>query len=499
MIKNKIYNCSNIGKLMMLTGFFLLMPVIFLPFYKDEHKYIYSFLIPSFFSIILGFIFCVLYKKENNITNNWYQNLGKTSLIVLFAWFYGILMGCLPFILANKLNFVQAIFESVSGWTTTGLSVIDVSKTPKIFLFHRSFMQYCGGLGFIMLMIVIISNKNSMSLYNAEGHPDKIMPNIKKTAQIIFKIYTLSLFIGTVAYKTTGMSWFDSICHSMCSLSTGGFSTKLKSIGEYNNLKIEFITIILMLIGTTNFAALILLAKGKFKNFFNISEIKFMFALLAIFIPLTAFSLSSGLSINIFEGFRKSAFDVISALSTTGYSTMSYANWPQFSIGILILMMIIGGGIGSTAGGIKLSRVYLILKFTFLNIKKKFLPPTSVNVQYYIKGKDKTLIDKELIDDVLSFAMLYIIFFIVGTLLITLTENCTLIEAMFDFSSSIGTVGLSIGITNPSTNCYTLIIEIIGMILGRLEIFIVLIGFTFGLKEIKYYTFKNIKNLLKRS
>ena len=156
-------------------------------------------------------------------------------------------------------------------------------------------MQYCGGLGFIMMMIIFISNKQSMNLYSAEGHPDKIMPNIKKTVQAIFIIYNICLVLGSIAYRIAGMTWFDSICHCMCSLSTGGFSTKLMSIGEYNSLSIEIITIVLMLIGTTNFAALLLLARGKVRSFFRVSEVKFMFILLAVFIPPTAVSLAHGL------------------------------------------------------------------------------------------------------------------------------------------------------------------------------------------------------------
>lgn len=340
-----------------------------------------------------------------------------------------------------------------------------------------------------MMMIIFISNKHSMNLYNAEGHPDKIMPNIKRTAQLIFLIYNAFLVVGTVAYRIAGMNWFDAICHCMCSLSTGGFSTKLMSIGEYNSLSIEIITIVLMLIGTTNFAALILLAKGKFKAFINVSEVKFMFGLLLIFIPVTALSLSVGLNIGILEGFRMASFDVVSALSTTGYSTMSYAEWPKFAIGVLILMMVIGGGIGSTAGGIKISRVYLMIRCSLIEIKKKISPKSNVDAPYYIKASGKTPIDQDLKDETFGFVVAYLVIYIIGSLLLTVTANCSLMEAMFEFASSLSTVGLSIGITGPQTNDATLVVEIVGMLLGRLEIFIVIIGFTFGFSKIKEVLF----------
>ncbi len=486
-MKEKFANSSIIGKLMILIGLLVIAPVLILPWYPQDLNFTHCFMIPGGFSVILGLIVCLtsMSKKNHYCKLNWKASMGHSSLTVLFAWGWGVLIGALPFVISGQLTFVQGLFEAVSGWTTTGLSVIDVRETPYIYLFHRSFMQYCGGLGFIMVMILFISSKQSMNLYSAEGHPDKIMPNIKKTAQAIFIIYNFCLVIGTIAYRIAGMTWFDGICHSMCSLSTGGFSTKLNSIGEYDSLAIEIITIVLMLIGTTNFAALILLAKGKVRSFFKVSEVKFMFLLLLIFIPPTAVSLAHGLNISLMEGFRKSTFDIVSAMSTSGYSTMSYAQWPHFAIGVLILMMIIGGGIGSTAGGIKLSRVYLLLRMAGTNIKQRLSPARNVQAPQYFKASGKAPIDHDLLDDTTGFFICYIVVYIVGTLALTVAADCGLMEAMFDFASSLSTVGLSIGITNPTTSAPALIIEMIGMLLGRLEIFIVLIGITFGFNMLK--------------
>ncbi len=470
---------------MILIGLFVLVPIFILPWYPKEISYMTYFLIPGGFSVLLGVFLCLFHTCKHGSTSNWKTSMGHTSLTVLFAWTWGVVIGALPFIMSGQLTVVQGIFEAVSGWTTTGLSVMNVQETPYIYLFHRSFMQYCGGLGFIMMMMMFISSKQSMKLYSAEGHPDKIMPNIKKTAQAIFGIYNLCLVFGTIAYRIAGMSWFDGICHAMCSLSTGGFSTKLNSIGEYNSVPIEGITIVLMLIGTTNFAALILLARGKIRSFFKVSEVKFMFLLLLVFIPPTAISLSRGLNISFAEGVRKSTFDIVSAMSTSGYSTMSYANWPHFAIGVLILMMVIGGGIGSTAGGIKLSRVYLMLRVAALNVRRKLSPARTIESPQYVKASGKTPIDQELVDDTTGFFVSYLVIYIIGTLALSVTADCSLMEAMFDFASSLSTVGLSIGITNPTTSAPALIVEIIGMMLGRLEIFIVLIGITFGFGMLK--------------
>lgn len=483
-MKRALSNASIIGKLMILIGIFVIAPILILPWYPQEVSYIPYFLIPGGFSVLLGIGILLggAHSKQSCTKPDWKTSTGRSSLTVLFAWSWGMLIGALPFYLSGQLTFVQSLFEAISGWTTTGLSVIDVSATPFIYLFHRSFMQYCGGLGFIMVMVLFISSKESMNLYSAEGHPDKIMPNIKKTAQAIFLIYNICLVLGTIAYRIADMSWFDGICHAMCSLSTGGFSTKLNSIGEYDSLAIEIITIVLMLIGTTNFAALILLARGKAKSFCKVSEVRFMFLLLLIFIPPTALSLADGLGVSFGEGLRRATFDIVSAMSTTGYSTMSYAEWPQFAIGVLILMMVIGGGIGSTAGGIKLSRVYLMLRVAFENLKRKLSPPRSIQAPHYTKASGKAAIDGTLIDETSGFLIAYLVVYIIGTLALTLTANCSLTEAMFDFASSLSTVGLSIGITNAATPPAALIVEIFGMFLGRLEIFIVLVGITSGFK-----------------
>lgn len=469
---------------MLLIGLLVAVPLIILPFYPQDKSYALSFIIPSLSSVAIGAIACLVGRKDDS-NLEWRSSMQRGSLTVLFAWGWGVLIGALPFVISGQLTFVQALFEAVSGWTTTGLSVMDVSVTPHIFLFHRSFMQFCGGLGFVMMMVMLVQDRQSMNLYNAEGHPDKLMPNLKKTAQTICLMYNGFLIVGTVAYVIAGMGLFDAINHTMCALSTGGFSTKLNSIGEYNSFPIEIITIVLMLIGTTNFAVLLLLVRGKWRQALRVSEVKFMFLLLLIFVPVTALSLISGLGMGLGEGFRRALFDVSSALSTTGYSSMSYTSWPPLAIGVLILMMLVGGGIGSTAGGIKLSRIYLMLRITMQNIRKRLLPPRNVETPYYIRAQGKTTIDATLAMDTTGFVACYLSLFILGTLLLTVTAGCSLTEAMFEFASALGTVGLSIGITTPATNAATLIVEMFGMILGRLEIFIVLIGVYSGITMLK--------------
>lgn len=475
---------------MLLIGLLVVIPLAVIPFFPENSKYMFAFAFPGICSFVLGAVVCLLGKKDSDDVLERQSSMQSSSLTVLFAWVWGILVGSFPFILGNRLTVVQAVFESVSGWTTTGLSTMDVSITPKIYLFHRSFMQFCGGLGFVLMMVMLVSGKQSMKLFNAEGHPDKLTPNLKKTARTIFVMYSSFLVIGTGAYCITGMKIFDSICHTMCALSTGGFSNRLGSLGEYNSIAIEVITIILMLIGTTNFAVLLLAAKRKWRQVIRVSEMRFMFALLLIFIPITTFSLAGGLNMGLGESFRRASFDIVSALSTTGYSTMSYTSWPPLAIGVLILLMLIGGGMGSTAGGIKMTRVYLMLRLAIISIRKRLSPSCNIEVPYYTKAQGKTVIDTALAADTTGFIVCYFIIFIVGALLTTITANCGLTEGMFEFASALGTVGLSIGLTGSNTGAGTLIVEIFGMILGRLEIFIVLIGFYSGIGVTCKHIFK---------
>ena len=471
----KMKDCSNRGKLMVMIGLLVIAPVAILPFYPRDIGYAIYFLLPGLLSILAGGLVCAFGKRETYFSSDRLKAQQHSNNTVLFTWFWGIGVGAMPFFLSGQLKFVQAIFESVSGWTTTGLSVIDVTQTSHIFLFYRSFMQYCGGLGFVLMMVMLVTGKRSMDLFNAEGHPDKLMPNLKQTAQTIFEMYIIFLILGTAAYVVCGMPLFDSLCHAMCSLSTGGFSTKLNSIGEYHSLPIEIITTLLMLIGTTNFAVLLLLLRGKWRQAFQVSEVRFLFLLLFLFVPLMALSLSGSMGFG--AGLRHALFNAASALSTTGYATMIYENWPSFTIGLMILLMLIGGGIGSTAGGLKLTRVYLILRMIGLNVKRKLLSQRCVDAPTYVKAQGRTKIDGELCSDTVGFVGCYLLLFLAGALILTLTTGCGLEKAMFEFASALGTVGLSIGLTGPMTNNATLIVEMIGMILGRLEIYIVLTGF----------------------
>ena len=277
--------------------------------------------------------------------------------------------------------------------------------------------------------MLFVHEKGSVVLYEAEGHQDKLMPNISKTVKVIVLMYISFLVIGTSLYAMAGMTIFDSVVHTMCALSTGGFSNKALSIGYYNSTSIEIISVILMAIGTTNFSLLLLLFKGRIREFFRSSEIRLLGTIILITVPLMVLFLIENNS--LIESVKLAFFNVFSAISTTGFSTSDYHTWPETSLMIMIILMIIGGGIGSTSGGIKLGRVARILKVLKTNITKKFISQRTVTLTYYSKGCDKEILDDKQIADDMTYASTYIILFLIGTLALTYFGGYTIIEGTF--------------------------------------------------------------------
>jgi len=456
-----------VGTIILGLGVVLLFPLLLYPIYPSEIIDMKFFIIPSMIAIILGYIMRRSLKSVKDVT----LTIQEGGVIVIFSWIFTILISALPFILSGKLNFTQAIFESVSGWTTTGLSVVDVTKTSHMFLLWRSLMQFFGGAGLAVVMLSAIIGPHGLGLYEAEGRSDKLLPNVTRSTKLIMAIYSSYVLAGVILYILAGMDWFGAINHSIAALSTGGFSTEVESIGAYNSISIELITIILMIAGTINFAAHFLLIRGKIKEFFKVGEIRFMFFLFSLSIPITAFISLRSLYGSLGRGFRVAAFEIVSALSTTGFSTVGYGDWNYFAVFILIILMIIGGGAGSTAGGIKQYRIYIMIKSLIWNIKGYFTPNNAIKQDYINRPEGKYYVANGHISQVSNFITIYLIFYIIGVL-VMLAYGYPLQDSMFEFASSLGTVGLSVGITSPDAPMLVLWTQIFGMMLGRLEFFV---------------------------
>jgi trk system potassium uptake protein TrkH len=459
-------------KIFFLIGIIMLIPLVMLIPFEDESGYASSFMLPSFITFLIGLIICFI--KQNAIKAISYGRQHET-VIVFGIWVFAFLIGSAPFIISGQLNFISALFESVSGWTTTGLSVMNVEHTPNIFLFYRSLLQFCGGLGIILLLLIFSSGPNAVALFSAEGHVDKLEPNLKSTARLMVFIYLGFTLFGAILYVIFSMPWFDAVNHAMTALSTGGFSTRVESIGYFQSIPIETITIFLMLLGSTNFAILALLLKRDFRKLFKYGELKFFFSILILSLPAILIAGTSSLYPSMSHAWRIVIFQAVSGLTTTGFSTATFNAWHHGMLFILIILMLIGGGSGSTAGGIKYTRVYIIYKAIIFNLKSRFRPEKTVNLDYVIKSSGKIYLDSKLMLEVSLFAIIYLTIFGFGALILMQT-GIPIEEALFEFASALGTVGLSVGVTSAEAGNLILIIQIAGMILGRLEIFIVLVA-----------------------
>lgn len=471
-----------IGVITIIISGILLLPLLVLFAFPHELPHAVNFIIPAAIAFLAGFPLSLLLRnsKTQQLT------LKQDTVIVTAVWVLAVFFSALPFMLSKQLNFTQAFFEAASGWTTTGLSVVDVTVTPKVYLMHRSIMHFFGGVGLVLVMVSALSATYGLRLYNVEGHSDKLLPNLAKSARVIMSIYAGYITAGTILYVVFDMPFFDAINHSIAALSTGGFSTQAESIGAYKSIPIELITIILMLLGTTNFAAHLLLIQGKFKCFFKIGEIRFMSILLGLTIPIAAFVSLNGLYGSVSRGLRVATFELVSALTTTGFSTVSYKDWPPFPVFLMIILMLIGGGSGSTAGGIKFTRIYLIYEAFLWNLKRNFLAEHMVAENFIYRPEGKVYISEKHVSEALNYAFVYMVLFFLGVGTMVL-YGYSLQDSLFEFASSLGTVGLSIGVTVPTTPPVVLWIQSVGMLFGRLEIYPILIAMIKILKDTRVF------------
>lgn len=472
---------SYLGPFLILIGLIILSPLIIVPFYLDEYQEMAYFLVPGVTSIFSGYVVSFFFKGKERGRLEGHEDL----ILVVAVWILAILIAAIPFMLTGKYNFTQSFFEMTSGFSTTGLSVVDVNVTSHIFLFYRSIILFVGGVGLVLVFTCVISDKQGLKLYTAEGHSDKLLPNLARSARLILSIYAGYILLGTIAYSIAGMPVFDAINHSIAALSTGGFSTKASSIAFYDSLAIEIITIVLMILGNTNFFIHLLLLKGRLKEVFKHCEIKFLIALTLIIIPVLTLILYKNYTSSFGEALQISFFQFFSCITTTGFQTVpDFNSLPHAFILLLIVVMLIGGGAGSTAGGIKQMRIVVAIKGIYYSVVDRMKGRRVVRTHYLNRFGSIEELTKEDISTNTSFVLLYLAVFLLGTFIFT-CFGYTTEEAMFEFSSAISTVGVSAGITGYNANPIILWTAIVGMFLGRLELLIVFNAFSKLIKDTK--------------
>ena len=465
-----------IGILLIVLGASMLGPYA-LQVILDEGSH--SFISASFVTIFIGVLFILA-----NLEKEFKLNLRQTFLFSSLAWVMVALFGSLPFILSTQdFTFSEAFFESMSGITTTGATIIsDLDKSPKSILLWRAIMQWLGGIGIVVMAITILPllKVGGMQLFKMEG-PDsteKILPRTIEVAAIIISTYIVLTFLCGFFYWVFGMTTFDSVSHAMTTIATGGFSTHNDSIGFFKNPNIEIVASIFIILGSIPFISYLKFAQGNRKVFFNDVQIKGLIYLLVISITVMFFYLMFiNYESSLLDKIRVSSFNVISILSGTGYVTDDFGLWGKFSLVFFLLLMFIGGCAGSTACGIKIFRLQMLLIF-LKNQIQKLISPNSVIITKYNNQK----ISGNFINSVIIFIFTFLFIFLIMAMLLSIT-GLDFITSISGAASSISNVGPGLGdIIGPNGN-YQAIPDIskwilsIGMLLGRLELFAVLVLF----------------------
>jgi len=465
-----------IGVLLIVLGISMLAPYA-LQVVLDEGNH--SFISASFLTIFIGILFVLA-----NLEKEFKLNLRQTFLFSSLAWVMIAIFGSLPFILSTQnFTFSEAFFESMSGITTTGATIIeDLDNSPKSILLWRAIMQWLGGIGIVVMAITILPllKVGGMQLFKMEG-PDsteKILPRTIEVATIIISTYLALTLLCSFFYWLFGMTIFDSVSHAMTTIATGGFSTHNDSIGYFKNSNIEIIASIFIILGSIPFISYLRFARGNKKVFIQDVQIRGLIYLLLISIVIMFFYLSLiNYESSLLDKIRISSFNVISILSGTGYVTDDFGLWGKFSLIFFLLLMFIGGCAGSTACGIKIFRLQMLLIF-LTNQIKKIISPNSVIIAKYNNQK----ISDDFINSVIIFIFTFLFIFLIIAMLLSIT-GLDFITSISGAASSISNVGPGLGeIIGPNGN-YKDIPDIskwilsIGMLLGRLELFAVLVLF----------------------
>ena len=466
-----------LGFLLIIEGVFMFIGIPFSLYYCSYkcNSLLYSGIITT----ISGFVIWFMTRKAK-------RQIGKREgyIIVSASWIVISLFGTIPYLISGAIpSFTDAFFETISGFTTTGASILtDIESMPKGILFWRSVTHWIGGMGIIVLSVAILPllGIGGMQLFVAEMPgitPDKLHPRITYTAKRLWLIYVLLTMAQTGFLMIGGMDLFDSICHSFATMATGGFSTQNASVANFSPY-IQYVIIVFMILAGTNFTLHYFALHGNIKAVWQNEEYRTYIRFTFIFaIIITLLLIFVGYQGGIEKTFRDSLFQVVSIVTTTGFVSSDYLLWPSHIWMFLFLLMFIGGSAGSTGGGMKIARQIILIKSSALEFKKMIHPRAIIPLRF--NGKR---VSPEIIHLVMSFFLLYLLSFFFGTLVMTFL-GLDFESAVGATIASLGNIGPGIGDVGPVENYSWLptsgkwFLSFL-MLLGRLELFTVLIIFT---------------------
>ena len=463
----------TLGILQIILGIFMFIPIIAQFFYQEIDS---SFFGASIVTIIFGTLFFL-----SNLDHENKLNLQQAFLLTALSWLSVAIFGSLPFFFSNlDFSFTNAFFESMSGITTTGSTIIeDLENMPKSILLWRAILQWLGGIGIIIMAITLmpIMNVGGMQLFKISSNDssEKVLPKSKEIAVRLIYIYSALTMMCALTYYVFGMNFFDSVTHSMTTLATGGFSNYNESIGFFDSLAIEISAMFFIILGSLPFISYIKFINGNRDIFFSDTQIITFFKIIIISIIILSIYLifNSSETYNI----RSIFFNVISILTGTGYVNAQFDNWGGFSLLIFLSLMFIGGCAGSTTCGVKIFRFQILYLFITNQLKKIIYPKGVFIIKY-----NQSSIDEKFISSIISFIFFYFVIFLVLTALLSLT-GLDFVTAISGAATSISNVGPGLGSEiGPNGNFSSLPdvskwILSLGMILGRLELFAILVLF----------------------
>ena len=465
----------TLGVLQIILGISMIIPIVIQIIYGELDS---SFIGAGIITIIFGILFFLA-----NLDHDKKLNLQQAFLLTSLSWLSIAIFGSLPFVFSSlQLTITDSLFESMSGITTTGSTIIiNLNDSPKGILLWRALLQWLGGIGIIVMAITLmpIMNVGGMQLFKISSNDasEKILPKSKEIALSLILIYSSLTFICSIFYKIFGMNYFDSITHAMTTIATGGFSNYNESIGYFNSATIEITAIIFIILGSIPFIAYIKFLNGNKRIFISDSQIRTFIKIIIVSIIILFFYLAFQ-NKNFSEiNLRSISFNVVSILTGTGYVTQQFDNWGSFSLIFFLILMFIGGCAGSTACGIKIFRVQILYLF-LVNQLKKIIYPRGIFVIKY----DSNNVDDKFMSSIISFIYLYIIIFFFITALLSLS-GLDFVTSISAAATSISNVGPGLGtIIGPNGNFsqlpdFSKWVLSFGMILGRLELFAILVLF----------------------
>jgi trk system potassium uptake protein TrkH len=416
--------------------------------------------------------------------NNKYLSKRDGYLVVTFGWVILGITGALPFILSGSISDIpSAFFETISGYTTTGASILnDIEALPAGIMLWRSMTQWIGGMGIIVLTVALLPlfGVGGVELFMAEApgpSSGKLHPKITDTAKRLWIIYVLLTLAETIMLKVAGMTWLDALNHAFTTMSTGGFSTKNASIAAYNSPAIEYIITAFMLVGGINFSILYFIVKGIWKKVLIDEEFKTYLGIIVVFTVAITSTLVVDSDKGLEESCRHAVFQVVTIITTTGFSTANYALWAPFAYMLILFLMFTGGSASSTSGGVKVLRHLIILKNGYMEFKRLLHPRGIIPVRINNKS-----VEQRTVYNVLAFFFIYLFVFILGALVISAFGHDLMTSAGASIAC-LGNIGPGIGDVDPSHNFAgfstgaKFVLSFL-MLLGRLELFTVLIIFT---------------------